>query len=471
MKRSIAAILALAHCVTAAAQNPNLPDFGSPSDSVLSKSQEAQIGRGVVAQLRNAGAILEDPLVTEYIQTLGAQLAAHANDGDQNFHFFMVDDDAINAFALPGGFIGVNAGLILASETESEVAGVLAHEVAHVTQRHITRSIYDSQRTGILSMAGMIAAALLGIATDTGGEAMGGLLMGTQAAAMQRQINFTRTNEHEADRVGIGTLSSAGFDPLGMASFFEKLSRRYGSRGPAMLQTHPVTTDRIAEARARARLLPTVEVGNSISYQVIRARLEVLGAPPNDTVYTTFRERLANGSTDVGDFYGSALALSQMGLDDDAERQFAELIRAYPGVSAFRIGEADSMLRNQRTEAALQRYAEAIELSPRNVPLTTSYADALIQGGRASEAHDILLDLLSNTLPTPEQFRMIARAANAEGDIGNAHHYMSHYYSMVGNPSDALNQIRLALESPGVNAVDRARFNSELAAFNASLPE
>ena len=235
-----------------------------------------------------------------------------------------------------------------------------------------------------------------------------------------------------------------------------------------MLQTHPVTTDRIAEARARARLLPTVEVSNSISYQVIRARLEVLGAPPNDTVYTTFRERLANGSTAVGDFYGSALALSRMGLDDDAERQFAELIRAYPGVSAFRIGEADSMLRNQRTEAALQRYAEAIELSPRNVPLTTSYADALIQSGRASEAHDILLDLLNNTLPTPEQFRMIARAANAEGDIGNAHHYMSHYYSMVGNPSDALNQIRLALESPGVNAVDRARFNSELAAFNAS---
>lgn len=471
MKRSIAAILALAHCVTAAAQNPNLPDFGSPADSVLSRSQEAQIGRGVVAQLRNAGAIMEDPLVTEYIQTLGAQLAWHANDGDQNFQFFMVDDDAINAFALPGGFIGVNAGLILASETESEVAGVLAHEVAHVTQRHLVRSIYDSQKTSILSTAAMIAAALLGVATGAGGEAMQGIIMGSQAATMQRQINFTRSNEHEADRVGIGTLSSAGFDPLGMASFFEKLSRRYGSRGPAMLQTHPVTTDRIAEARARARLLPTVEVDNSVSYQIIRARLEVLRGPPNDAAYTAFRERLADGSTNVGDFYGSALSLSRMGLDDDAERQFAELIRAHPGVIAFRIGEADSMLRNQRIGDALQRYAEALELSPRNVPLTTSYSEALIEGGRASEAHDILLDLLNNTLPTPEQFRMIARAANAEGDIGNAHHYMSHYYSSVGNPSDALTQIRMALESPGVNSVDRARFMSELAGFDASLSE
>ena len=471
MKRIIAAILVLAHCVTASAQNPNLPDFGSPADSVLNKSQEEQVGRGVVAQLRSAGAIMEDPLVTEYIQTLGAQLAGHANDGDQSFQFFMVDDDAINAFALPGGFIGVNAGLILASETESEVAGVLAHEVAHVTQRHIARSLYDNQRSSILSMAAMIAAVLLGVATDAGGEAMQGIITASQAAAIQRQINFTRANEHEADRVGIGTLSSAGFDPSGMASFFEKLSRRYGSRGPAMLQTHPVTTDRIAEARERARLLPAVDVDNSVSYEIVRARLEVLRAPRDEAAYETFRERISEGSENVGDYYGSALSLSRIGLDDDAQRQFAELIRAYPGVVAFRIGEAESLLRNRQTQAALRRYAEAIELSPRNVPLTTSYAEALIEAGRAAEAHDLLLDLLNNTLPTPEQFRLIARAANAEGDIGNAHHYMSHYYASIGNLPHALNQIRMALESPGVNSVDRARFLSELADFNAAIPE
>ena len=157
---------------------------------------------------------MEDPQVTEYIQTLGAQLAGHANDGDQSFEFFMVDDDAINAFALPGGFIGMNAGLILASETESEVAGVLAHEVAHVTQRHIARSLYDNQRSSIISMASMLAAVLLGMASDSrSNDAMSGVLAAGQAATMQRQINFTRSNELEADRIGIGTLSSAGFYP------------------------------------------------------------------------------------------------------------------------------------------------------------------------------------------------------------------------------------------------------------------
>ena len=471
MKRTIAATVILAHCAGAAAQDPNLPDFGSPADSVLNKSQEFQVGRGVVAQLRNAGAIMEDPLVTEYIQTLGAQLAGHASDGDQQFQFFVVDDDAINAFALPGGFIGMNVGLILASETESEVAGVVAHEVAHVTQRHIARSLYANQRNSVLSLAAMIAAVLLGVMSDAGGNAMQGIITASQAAMIQSQINFTRANEHEADRVGIGTLSSAGFDPSGMATFFEKLSRRYGSRGPAMLQTHPVTAQRIAEARERARLLPAVEVTNSISYEIAKARLEVLRAPRDEAAYELFSSRLRAGSESIGHRYGMALSLSRLGLDDDAQRRFAELIEAFPGVVALRIGEAESLLRNGQVEAALGRFADAVELSPRNVPLTTAYAEALIEARRPAVAHRLLLDLLNNTLPTPEQFRLISRAASADGDIGNAHHYMSHYYASVGNLPLALNQIRMALEAPGVNAVDRARFESELAAFNASFGE
>jgi predicted Zn-dependent protease len=438
----------------------------------MNKTQEAQIGRRVVAQLRNAGAIMEDPQVTEYIQTIGAQLAGHANDGDQSFDFFMVDDDAINAFALPGGFIGVNVGLILASETESEVAGVLAHEVAHVTQRHIARSLYDSQRSNIISMASMLAAILLAMASDSRGDAMAGVLTAGQAAAIQRQINFTRSNELEADRIGIGTLSSAGFDPSGMATFFEKLARRFGSQSaPAFLLTHPTSPERIADARIRIRQLPpAVNVENSVSYETVRARLEVLRAPQNDVALNIFQTRVESGSDNVGDLYGLALSLSKAGLDDDAQRYYSDLINAYPGIVAFRIGEAESLLQNRQITAALQRYADAMEISPRNVPLTTSYSEALILAGRPDIAHDILLDLLHNTSsPTAGQFRLVARAANAEGDVGNAHHYMSHYYASIGSLSDALNQIRMALESPGVDAVDRARFQSEFADLNANM--
>ena len=255
MKKLVSLLVLLAQPFGAALAN-DLPDFGTPADAVLNKSREGQLGRSVMLQLYNAGAVVEDPLLTEYIQSIGSQIASHANNGDHSFRFFVVDDDRINAFALPGGFIGVNSGLILASDNESELAGVLAHEVSHVTQRHIARSIYDSQRTSIVSMATMLAAILLGAAADLPSDAMMGAVSASQAAALQRQINFTRQNEHEADRVDIDVLAAAGFDPNGMASFFEKLSRRYGvarQNVPEMLQTHPVTANRIAEARGRAR--------------------------------------------------------------------------------------------------------------------------------------------------------------------------------------------------------------------------
>ncbi|MFL2547473.1 MAG: M48 family metalloprotease [Candidatus Rariloculaceae bacterium] len=466
-------ILSLA-CAGVAAQGRDLPDFGSPADSVITRNQEAQLGRAVVAQMRNAGGIMEDTLLTEYIQTIGARLAGHANDGQQSFNFFFVDDGTINAFALPGGYIGVNTGLLLASDSESELAGVLAHEVAHVTQRHIARSIYDSQRSSVLNMAAMIAAVLLGVATDAGGDATAGLITAAQAATIQRQINFTRSNEHEADRVGMETLSTAGFDPTGMSSFFEKLSRRYGTTSqavPAILQTHPVTTERIADARDRARQLPSAQVEDSPSYSLAKARILALQAPTSESALTIFEERMSRGDPEDADFYGLALSLSRLGRNDEAERIFRSLVQASPGIIAFRIGRGETLIRNGQIDAALDSYAEAVALFPRNIPLTISYAEALILAGEPAAAHEVLLDLLNNVPPTPEQIRLIARAANAEGDIGNAHFYMAEYYLMTGSGPLAINQLRMALESPNVNSVDRARIQARLEQVREFMPE
>ncbi|MBH97331.1 MAG: hypothetical protein CMM56_02640 [Rhodospirillaceae bacterium] len=471
MVRFLILILSITYCASSVPQEVTLPDFGSRGDSVINKTEEAQIGKSVITQLRGSGAIMEDALVTEYINTLGSQLVGHASNGGQDFEFFMIDDETINAFALPGGFIGVHVGLILASETESELAGVLAHEIAHVTQRHLARRAYDNQRSGMLSMAATIATMIIGLTTDVRGNAIGGLVTATQGAAIQRQINFTRANEHEADRIGIRTLSSAGFDPSGMGTFFEKLSRRYGTGGPAILRTHPVTTERIAEARDRARLLPSKVVSSSTEYQIMKTRLEVLQAPRADVAFDSLRTRIQINNENVGDRYGFALSLSELGLDDDAQREFGNLVFEFPGVIAFRIGEAESLVKNNQIDIALDKYANAIELFPRNVPLTNSYANALITSGHAKEAHRILLDLLNNSTPTPEQFRLIARAADADGDMGNAHHYMSHYYASIGNYPDALTQIQLALEAPDVNIIDRARFESELETYQISTTE
>jgi predicted Zn-dependent protease len=453
------------------AQAAELPDFGSPADAALSKSREAQIGRGVMLQLRNAGVVIDDTFLSENLSTLGSQLDTHETNVEFNFDFFIVKDDRINAFALPGGYIGVNSGLVLASETESELAGVLAHEISHVTQRHIARAAYDNQRSSIVSLAAMLAALVLGAASDMSSDAMTGVISASQALAAQRQINFTRSNEHEADRVGIELLSGAGFNPYGMSSFFEKLGRRYGSSQavPELLQTHPVTSDRVAEARDRARQLPALSPTNSLTYTLTKARLVALNASTPEGAFATFRDKTDSDAPE--DRYGLALASMRMSLNDNAERLFRGLIEEFPNTMAFRVGRAEAMAASGATNAALEIYADAIRLFPRNGPLTTSYAETLIAAGKPAEAHKLLLDLLNNAAPTPPQLRLIARAANAQGDVANAYFYMSYYYAAIGNLPLSIGQVRMALETPNANEVDRARFRSRLEQLIEYLPE
>jgi predicted Zn-dependent protease len=466
---ALTGLLWLAQCL---AQTSELPDFGSPADTVLSKSREQQLGRSVMLQLRNAGVIIEDPLLSEYVRVIGSQLASQVNDGDFKFEFFVVDDNRINAFALPGGFVGINSGLIMASDNENELAGVLAHEISHVTQRHIARSIYENQRMSLVSTAAMLAAVLLGAAADLGANATTGLLTAAQAGGMQQQINFTRAHEAEADRVGMDVLAAAGFDPNGMATFFEKLSRG-GSLSsealPEMLQTHPVSTGRIAEARARARQLPRVSHEDTPQYGLAKARLQVLTAPTPERALQLFEIR--GPSTKLGDRYGLALALAGMSRGDEAERIFRDLVAENPHIMAFRIGQAEALMSSGLTEQALAVYAEALEVSPRHVALVLSYADALIAGGQPARAHEVLLDLLNNVPATPTQIALLARAANAEGDVVSAYHYMSEYYASIGDLRLAMSQLQLALESPDATAIERARFEARMKEFAEYLPE
>jgi len=473
LTRSISCLMAMllvAQPVALAQQD--LPDFGSRADSVLSKARERMLGRSIIQQLREADAIIDDPLLNEYISLLGSRLEREVNDGDFDFAFFVMDDDVINAFAMPGGVIGINAGLLIATENESELAGVLAHEVSHVTQRHIARSIYDQRRTSILSMAGLLASVLLGASGATSGEAAMGVATAAQAAAVQRQINFTRSNELEADRIGMSVLSDAGFNPAGMAGFFEKLARRESQSAgiiPEMLRTHPTGSGRISEARARARQLPATNHVDSLGYGLAKARIRVLSArrPEEAMAYYQLRE----DSPDPADRYGLALSFLQIGLPDQAERILRELSEQNPTVIAYRIGRGEALMAAGADEQAMQVYQAANAVSPRNIPLVISYGEALINAGRPGEAHKVLLDLLNNVDPNPRQIELLARAANAEGDMKNAHHYMAEYYASKGNLRLAINQLQMALVTPGVNAVERARFTVRLDEFREYLDE
>jgi predicted Zn-dependent protease len=452
-----------------------LPDMGTAAQATLSLEDEYRIGRMIMRGLRESGSILEDPEVSEYLQSLGLGLSSLAHEGNRNFNFFMVRNPAINAFALPGGFIGIHSGLMLETRDESELAAVLAHEVAHVTQRHIARGIESQTRANLVSTAATLAAILVG-AMAGGGDATIGAVTAAQNLAVQAQINYTRENEYEADRVGIGLLASAGYDPDAMAAFFDTMGRRTQlgpDYVPELLRTHPVTSARIAEARGRANQLPDAEARpDSLSYALIRERIRVLGTPAGvdpRQYYASLVENAADIS--LAQEYGRALSWVMAGDAAAAIPVFTRLRDAHPEVLQFHTALGQAQLAIGDTRAALATLERARELAPRNVPVTVRYGEALMQAGRPKRAHEVLLDLFNNVPPSQEQIRLTAIAANAAGDVADAYSYMAEYHIMGGDLPLAVNQLELALSVPNISAVQRSKFTARLTELREALPK
>jgi predicted Zn-dependent protease len=461
---TLLAVTAVVFISGAGADEIRIPDMGSPADAILNKSQEAQIGRAIMRSIRSSGQLVEDPQITEYINDIGHRIAAQTNEGDHDFTFFVVNDPRINAFALPGGYIGVHTGLIDASRSEDELAGVVAHEIAHVTQRHIARSIHASSRQSILSTALMLGALILGAAGGDSDAMQAGIAV-AQGTAAQQQINFTRSNEHEADRIGIGALAAAGFDPHGMSSFFEVMSRQQLSapdeRMPEFLRTHPVTTTRIAEARSRAAEYPRVRSDDSTSYGIAQARLRIAAFDTPEKAVSYVERRDYENQNDI-ERYGRAIAYQRAGRDYEARAIFRDLIESDKKVIAFHIGLGQTQLAMEQYAVGQQTFDKAIELFPRNVPLVIHYGEMLLQLGRADQAHEMLLDLMNNVPPTPEQVRLIARAAAMAGDGAEAYYYLSEYRLMTGDLVGGVNYLRQALAMPELQEIQRIRFEARI---------
>ena len=368
-----------------------LPDMGSPENALLSKTDEYQIGLMAMRQLRGQELVFEDPELNDYIQHLGSRLAAQALDDNQNFQYFIIRSSEINAFATYGGFICVNAGLILLTETESDLASVLGHETAHVRQRHIARSILAQSRMSLGTTAAMLAAVLIGAASGAGGQALEGAIAVSQGVALQQQMNFTRGEEEEADRVGIGLLAGAGFRTSAMADFFESMGRREGlaeTAGPLdMLRSHPVTRDRIAEARTRAVQFAKAPINESILFPWMRERLRVLSAPIDKDMtvyYAQMRDRRALTDPEL---YGEALAQWRGGQAATAAVTLRGLLIKYPQITALYAALGQALQADHQSAAALANFDRAMALFPRNVPLAVRYADSLMQSGHANQAH------------------------------------------------------------------------------------
>jgi predicted Zn-dependent protease len=454
-----------------------LPEMGTAAQATLSLEDEYSIGRMVMRNLRASGLVLEDPEIGEYLQSLGLKLSSLAHDGNNNrqFSFFLVGSREINAFALPGGFIGINSGLLLETTDESELAGVLAHEISHVTQRHIARSVEAQSRASLMSTAAMLAAILIGATAGGGSDVTMGAITAVQGLAAQAQINFTRENESEADRIGIGVLAAAGFDPNAMPAFFETMFRRTQlgpDQVPAMLRTHPVTSDRIAESKGRAVQYPAISAHDSMSYALMKERARVLSTPPGTSPRDYYASiKLDDPDTSIAQTYGKGLAEFLSGNAAGAIPIFERLVAAYPEALQFHTALGQAQLSAGNTRAALDTLERARELAPRNVPVTVRYGEALLQAGRPKKAHEVLLDLFNNVPPTQEQIRLTALAANAAGDVADAYSYMAEYHIQSGDLPLAINQLELALSVPSITDVQRARFVARLKELREALPK
>lgn len=459
-----------AHTVPAAGAI-QLPDLGEESASVISPAQERKLGENFIHQARGVLAFVDDPELNAYIQSVGAKLVAGSDSPQLDFHFFVISDASVNAFAVPGGYIGVHTGLILATQSEAELASVLAHEIAHVTQRHIPRMISDAQRTSLPAMAAILASILLATSGNAGGDAAITL---TAATLAQRSINFTRAFEEEADRIGMNVLVSAGFDPRAMPAFFERMQtvNRYNETDlPEFLRTHPVTTNRIADSRGRAEQFSYRPRPDTGDYLQARAKLRALAPGDAGEIARGFKYNLAQGKYRDADAerYGYALALLRDRQLDTARAETKLLVERDPHNVWYRVLEAEIAMAAQRYSQALQIYQAAHKSHPDNLPLTRYYAAALLKTERPDIAKGLIKTALRRQPDDADLYKMLAQAAGATGEPIAAHQAMAEHYYLTGNPKAAIEQLQIAARKVANNFYLQASLDARIQAIRDEL--
>lgn len=442
-----------------------LPDFGDSAGAYISPEQEKQLGDEFMRQVRREAPVITDEEVEDYITKVGMSVGKHSGYyGD--FHFFVIDSPVINAFAVPGGYVGVHSALILGSQSESELASVLAHEVSHLTQRHGARMMEAAGRMSIPSMAAFLGAIVIAAINPQAGM---GALAATAAAQQQYQINFTRSNEREADRIGIELLHDAGYDTKAMATFFERLqlANRYSDpkQIPEYLRTHPVTVNRISEARARAEQLGDVPVHeDSYDYYLVRAKLSIATATDpaqaKDFYETSLRDR--NYAHESIARYGYALALTEAGDFDKARVQIDQLLRAEPNLLAFRLAAARLEEKAGNYDAALAHFDKGRMLDAESRAATYGYVDLLTRLGQGEKAKTTLRNFGDPDQRDPRFHKLMAQAEESLGDQANSHFSLAEYYRNTGELELAVEQLRLAQVVSNVSHYQRHRIDARL---------
>ena len=460
------ALIAILLCSAAVAQpmtdtSSQLPELGEVDASPYSAKQEYQLGRMWLRMFRTQVKTLGDPQLQSYVESLLYTLAANSELKQRDLETVVVDNSTINAFAVPGGVIGVHTGLFLFSDNEAQFAGVLAHEIAHLSQRHFSRSIDKAREASIPSMAGMLAGIIL--AATTGSDAGIAAIAASQAAALENQLRFSRQHEQEADRVGMETLARANMDPNGIPSMFENMNanlRFARAKPPEFLLTHPLTENRISDSKNRARNYPRQVYTDNLNFQLMKMRATVHHTEKMESLLQRWKdEQGANGEARR---YGIVLALTEMERWQEASDQLDDLIDDDPQRIAYILARADILLGQKAYDPAIDLLRSALALNPDNYPLSFHLADALEQAQRFRQADDVLTALSSRRQNDPKIWYRLAEVRGLAGNILGVHLARAEYFILTAQLERAASQLHYAHKQSGSNQILQGKITERL---------
>ena len=442
-----------------------IPNLGESSTSLFSADYEHQLGRMWLRSFRGQAPITTDPLLHSYLESLVFELVQHSELQDRRIELVIVDNPTINAFAVPGGVIGVHSGLFQYAVTEDEFATVMAHEIAHLSQRHFSRRMEMAQEQGPMQLAGLLAGVLLAatVGTDAGMAAM----TTAQGLAQDAQLRYSRANEAEADRVGLRTLYNAGMDPYAAPQMFERMyaATRYSQSGriPEFLRTHPLSEKRISDTRTRAMQYPKRIRSVSLDYQLMRARVAVQAARTPEEAVAFFRSALQGDSiSSAATTYGLVLALTAAGRADEAALALDSIWSGDSDRIEYVIADAEIDLARGNSARAVATLERRLELSPGNHPLTMSYAHALQQAGSPHLAEAVLIEQSRRMPGDPGLWYLLAEVQGLAGNIVGLHRSRAEYFILINALDAAERQLTYAQNLVGSDFTTSSLINQRM---------
>lgn len=464
LRRLVCLLVSASLAVSSPSLADDLPDLGESARADLPPLLERKIGESIMNDIRlHEPSYVDDPEVNEYLDRLGHRLVAASNDPSGSFHFFAIRDPQVNAFAMFGGYIGVNTGTMLTAQSESELAAVMSHEISHVTQHHLARHVSAQKQNTILGMIAMAAALL---AARSNSQAAGAAVVGSQAAVIQSQLAFSRDFEREADRLGFETLEKAGFDPRGMADFFERLQRAtrvYENNAPVYMRSHPLTTERIGDMQNRQARVPYKQVRDGIDFLLVRAKLRAqLGAPRDATNEFEALLRDRKFSSETAARFGYAHALLRAKKYAQAEQE-AEFVRRQKTGSAM----PENLLAEIKAgagdlAAATTLYRDALQRFPTSRALAYGYADTLFAQRNYDRLQSFLEEQVQSYSGDYKLYNLLAKTYAVQGRQLAQHRALAEMYMLQGRLVQAIEQLQFAQKANDGNFYEQSVVDARL---------